>query len=100
MSDNGVEQFRDGEEINLRHLFLKLVRRWKIFVISFLSLITLGIIYMKITLPVYEAETSVLIKDNKFSPHGGDMEDFLDADIFSSTRNISSEIGILQSRSV
>jgi tyrosine-protein kinase Etk/Wzc len=93
------EQHRDGEEINLRHLFLKLIHGWKIYAGSLLVLIVLGFLYMKIALPVYEAETSILIKDNKTAPHGN-IEDFLDADIFNSGRNLSSEIGILQSRTV
>src|SRR5688572_9859230 len=93
------EQFRDGDEINLRHLFLKLIRGWKIFAGSLIVLIALGFVYMKIALPVYEAETSILIKDNK-SASPGNIEDFLDADIFNTSRNLSSEIGILQSRTV
>lgn len=92
------EQFKDGEEINLRHLFSKLGSRWKYFVISLITLIAAGFAYMKFTSPIYEAETSVLIKDNKYS--APDIEDFFSADIFNTQRNVSSEIGILQSRTV
>lgn len=98
MSDT-QEQFREGEEINLRHLFSKLISRWKYFVISFVVLIGAGFAYMKITPPIYEAETSILVQDNKYGSRGS-IEDFLNADLFSSSRNLSSEIGILQSRTV
>src|SRR5258708_3526345 len=93
------EQLREGEEINVRHLFLKFLGGWKIFSGSLIILLVLGFLYMKIALPVYEAETSILLKDNKYGSHGN-IEDFLDADIFNTQRNLSSEIGILQSRTV
>jgi capsular exopolysaccharide synthesis family protein len=93
------EQQRDGEEINLRHLFSKLLSGWKIFAVSLIVLTVLGFAYMKMALPVYEAETSILLKDNKYGQHSN-IEDFLDADIFNTQRNISSEMGILQSRTV
>jgi len=93
------EQQRDGEEINLRHLFSKLLSGWKIFAGSLIVLTVLGFAYMKMALPVYEAETSILLKDNKYGQHSN-IEDFLDADIFNTQRNISSEMGILQSRTV
>src|SRR5258706_11371770 len=98
MSD-ALERNMDGEEINLRHLFLKLFSRWKYYVISFVILIAVGFGYMKFSDPIYEAETSILIKDNKYGTPGN-IEDFLNADLFSPARNLSSEIGILQSRSV
>ena len=98
MSD-AFEKNKDGEEINLRQLFLKLFTRWKYYAVALVAAVAIGYVYLKMSLPVYEAETSILIKENnKYGPSG--IQDFLDADIFNTSRNLSSEIGILQSRTV
>src|SRR6478672_10575822 len=86
------------DEVDLRLLVQSLKNHWHYFLISFLLLGALSFIYIHYTLPVYEATSSVLIKDTKSA--GGDIEEFLTGDVFGNTKNVATEIGILRSRSV
>ncbi|HEX5003207.1 MAG TPA: polysaccharide biosynthesis tyrosine autokinase [Bacteroidia bacterium] len=60
--------------------------------------IIVALLYIRFTLPVYEASTSILIREtNKPSMN---MEDFLAGDLFGDQANIATERGVLASRSV
>ena len=96
---NEPEIRAEGEEINLRKVFSGFIGRWYVFAISLAVFLAGGFVYMKVSLPVYRAETSILIKDNKLGAQN-DIEDFLSGDVLSSSRNLSTEIGIIQSQTV
>ena len=93
-----AENRRNDDEIDLRLLFYNIRRNWHYFLISILFFAIGALLYIRFTLPVYEATTSVLIKDSKNTSK--DIEDILTGDLFGNTKNIATEIGILQSRSV
>lgn len=93
-----AENRRNDDEIDLRLLFYNIRRNWHFFLISILFFAIGALLYIRFTLPVYEATTSVLIKDSKNTSK--DIEDILTGDLFGNTKNIATEIGILQSRSV
>ena len=95
ISDN---QRRTDDEIDLRQLFYNLRRKWHYFIISIVLFSSGALLYIKLTLPVYEASSSVLIKDSKNASKN--IEDLFAGDIFGNTKNVATEIGILRSRSV
>jgi tyrosine-protein kinase Etk/Wzc len=96
---NEQELRQEGEEINLRKIFSGLISRWYVFAISLAVFLASGLVYLKFTLPVYRAESSIIVKDSKLASQNN-IEDFLNGDVFSSSRNLSTEIGIIQSRAV
>lgn len=89
---------RKEDEIDLRQLALSLRSKWYYFLISFLIFSVVAIFYIKFTQPIYEAHTSILIKDPKNSSKN--IEDILSGDLFGNSKNVATEIGILRSRSV
>ncbi len=89
---------RNDDEIDLRLLFSNIRRNWHYFLISLLVFGTAGLLYIRFTLPVFEANTSVLIKDSKNK--SSNIEDILTGDLFGNVKNVATEIGILRSRSV
>jgi capsular exopolysaccharide synthesis family protein len=89
----------DGEEINLRNIFERFLHRWRVFSFFLIISFALGFVYIKRTLPVYQAESSIIVKDSKLAGRN-EIEDFMSGDIFSTTKNLSTEIGIIQSRAV
>jgi capsular exopolysaccharide synthesis family protein len=93
------ELHADGEEINLRNIFERFLHRWQVFALFLITTFALGLVYLKLTLPVFQAESSIIVKDSKLAGKQ-DIEDFMSGDIFSSTKNLSTEIGIIQSRAV
>ena len=95
---NTEEYRRNEDEIDLRMLFYNLKKHWFYFLFSILLFSVGALLYIRYTLPVYEATTSVIIKDNKNASKN--IEDILSGDMFGNNKNIATEIGILQSRSV
>lgn len=96
-SPEGIQK-RTDDEIDLRLLFNEVQRKWPYFLASILIFSIIAIFYIRFTLPVYEARSSVLIKDSKNASKN--IEDFFTADLFGNTKNLATEIGILKSRSV
>src|SRR5688572_16951994 len=86
------------DEINLAGFFKEIRERRLWFIIAMLLCITAAFIYIKYTLPVYEASTTVLIEET--NQPTVNMEDFLAGDLFGDQANIATEKGILGSRSV
>jgi tyrosine-protein kinase Etk/Wzc len=72
-------------------------RRWW-FMIALILCITVAFVYVKFTLPVYEATSTVLVEET--NKPAANMEDFLSGDLFGDQANIATEKGILASRSV
>ena len=84
---------RNEDEIDLRQVLASLRRKWHYFLLSALFLSLAAFLYIHFTLPVYEATSSVLIKDSKNKTQN--IEDILTGDLFGNVRNIATEIGIL-----
>jgi capsular exopolysaccharide synthesis family protein len=89
---------KNDDEIDLRLLFHNIRNKWHYFLVSALIFALCAFLYIRFTLPVYEAKSSVLIKDSKNTSKN--IEDILTGDLFGNTKNIATEIGILNSRSV
>jgi capsular exopolysaccharide synthesis family protein len=91
-------QRRNDDEIDLRLLFQEIRRNWHYFLFSIIFFSIGALLYIRFTLPVYEARTSVLVKDTKNTTKN--IEDLFTGDLFGNTKNIATEIGILKSRSI
>lgn len=91
-------QQKREDEFELQFVFQQMVRKWPMYVAAFLLLGLAGFVYIKLTLPVYKATSSVMIDDSKSG--SGNVEDILSSDLFGTNLNIPTEVGILRSRSV
>ncbi len=98
MKNEVIINKKNDDEIDLRQLFMNIRRKWHYFFISFIFFGAAAFCYIKFTLPIYEASSTVLVKDSKTSSKN--IEDFMSGDIFGNQKNIATEMGILQSRSV
>ncbi|MEY4593715.1 MAG: hypothetical protein RIQ47_125 [Bacteroidota bacterium] len=97
-NNNPMPQHRKEDEIDFRQLALSMRSKWYYFLISVAVFGCIAIGYIKLTQPVFEAHTSVLIKDTKNSSKN--IEDILSGDLFGNSKSVATEIGILRSRSV
>lgn len=95
---NGADIRHNDDEIDLRLMFQNIRRKWHYFPISVIFFAIVSLLYIHFSLPVYEASSSVLIKDSKNTSKN--IEDILTGDLFGNTKNIATEMGILNSRSV
>lgn len=87
--------------IRLQDLFYIFISKWYWFVLSLFITISVVILYLLITPPIYTRTTSLLIKDNsKSGVSVGGTTEFDDLGIFKSNTNVNNELITLKSPSL
>lgn len=71
---------------------------WYIFLILFILTSTLSVLYIRISVPLFESVTSVLIKDEKRGQEDSKMEEVLN--VFSQKNIVENEVEVLKSNAV
>ncbi|CAD0004595.1 GumC family protein [Flavobacterium salmonis] len=88
-------------EINLREQLDKYLIHWKWFVLSGFLCLVFAFLYLRYTTPIYEASTSILVKDEKKGGMLSELSVFSDLGLGgSSVNNVDNEIEILKSRTL
>ncbi|MXV52129.1 polysaccharide biosynthesis tyrosine autokinase [Pedobacter sp. HMF7647] len=82
-------------EFNFKELISKYLAYWKWFVISILLALVLAFVYLKLQTPLYNVQSSILIKDQDKGVGEDDL--MKELDIFSSNKIVDNEIVILKS---
>lgn len=91
----------ESEKINIHEIIIPYLRNWIWFIIAPIIIIVLTFFYLKTITPVYDIQSSVLIKDSKNSPAmGGELNVLKDLSGFGgmSTNSIKNEIEIFRSK--
>lgn len=84
--------------IRIQDLWSMFVPKWYWFAISLFITLTIAVLYLLSTPPIYTRTAAILVKDNsKSSSSTGAMSDFSDLDIFKSNTNINNELLTLKS---
>lgn len=98
MSNFPTEGPSASQEANFSETIKPYLRRWWWFIVAFFAAIVLSFLYFKVTSPVYNIQSTVLIKDAKRS--GGNFASLSDLSGLSSmgTNSIDNEIEILKSK--
>ena len=86
------------DEFQILNVFRDILRKWHYFLIAGVLFTGLALLYVRFTLPVYQASSSILIDDENSSP--ANVTDLLSSDLFGTNLNLPTEIGILRSRTV
>lgn len=98
MMKNLSTNHKNEDEFHFQNIFREILLKWHYFVIAGIIFSGLTLLYIRFTLPVYQASSSILIDDEKSSP--SNLTDFLSSDLFGTNLNLPTEIGILRSRTV
>ena len=90
-----LEDDLNEKPIDFVSIFFKYLSYWKWFVASIILSLILGVFYLKITTPIYEIHSTVLIKDDK---KGGNAEmgDMKNLGLFNVKNNVDNEIEVLK----
>lgn len=88
-----------SDEIDISFLVKELKSHWKYFAIAFIVFLLAAVLYIKFSLPLYRASSSVLIQDNSKHPTSN-IDDILSGDLFGDQENVATEMGVLGSRTV
>lgn len=84
--------------IRIQDLWSMFVPKWYWFAISLFITLTIAVLYLLSTLPIYTRTAAILVKDNsKSSSSTSAMNDFSDLGIFKSNTNINNELLTLKS---
>ena len=87
-----------SEEISINEFLKPYFNKWWWFILSVLALVSLAFIYVKIATPVYNIQSTVLIKDVKKSP----LDFGMMADVSSfggmSSSGVTNEIELFKSK--
>lgn len=94
-TDPFFSSYVEENEFNIKDILYKYLANWKWFLISLILGLVLGFFYLKSKTPLYNIQTSILIKDDSKGLSQGDMLKQLD--IFSGTKVVDNEIEILKS---
>lgn len=98
-----MELAKREEEFNLREIIKPYVKKWYWFSLSLIITICLAVLYVKYTTPVYQAKSSVLIKDaKKMSNASGDFGVLSGFGGFAGmgTNSIENELEIFKSKKI
>lgn len=99
MSQTPIDPFffqqEEENDFNLKELLYKYLAYWKWFAVSFVIALLAAFIYLKYQTPVYNIQSSILIKDEKKGLGQDDMLKQLD--MFSANKVVDNEIEILKS---
>jgi len=96
--NNIKKKYQPEDEFQIQNIFHEILRKWHYYLMAGIFFTGLALLYIKFSLPVYQASSSVLIEDSKSG--SSNIEDILSSDIFGANLNLPTEIGILRSRTV
>src|SRR5665647_980864 len=91
-------ELEETDEISLADLFYKYLAYWPYFLFLILISMSGAWFYLRYTLPVYKTTATLLIKDDKNSTPGKDLQDAFD--MFGSKKNVENEVEVLQSKTL
>ncbi|MEJ6734371.1 MAG: polysaccharide biosynthesis tyrosine autokinase [Flavobacteriales bacterium] len=95
-----MENYQEkNEQIDVKEIFEKYYQYWYFFIIAIVMSIFIGFLFLRYSSKVYNASTTILVKDENNTSLGSD--NIIDGiDLFGKNRNIKNEIGILRSFSL
>jgi tyrosine-protein kinase Etk/Wzc len=89
------------EDVNIREQLSKYLIHWRWFLISIIIGLALAFLYLRYTMPSYEATTTILVKDEKKGGMLSELSAFADLGMGGSMKsNVDNEIEILKSRTL
>lgn len=86
----------DNEDGMLQQLMLKYLPYWPVFILATLLALVAAYVYLRYATPVYEASTTMIIKDEKRGTQGSKLEEQIDQ--VAIKKVVENEIEVLQSR--
>ena len=95
-----MENYQEkNEQIDVKEILEKYYQYWYFFIIAIVMSIFIGFLFLRYSPKVYNASTTILVKDENNTSLGSD--NIIDGiDLFGKNRNIKNEIGILRSFSL
>jgi uncharacterized protein involved in exopolysaccharide biosynthesis len=84
------------QPVDLLGLFFKYLSYWKWFVASLVICMALAVLYLKVTTPVYEIKSTVLLKDDKKGGGTPELSALKDMGLLNTKNNVDNELEVLK----
>jgi tyrosine-protein kinase Etk/Wzc len=98
MQNNRIKVNEEAEDNLIQEFVSKYMPYWPMFVIAVIISISIAVVYLHWAIPVYEANATIIIKDEKKGNEDSKLMESLDQ--ISSKKIVENEIEILQSRTL
>ncbi|MDR3651555.1 MAG: polysaccharide biosynthesis tyrosine autokinase [Paludibacter sp.] len=91
-----TEEVDDELQVDFLGLFFKYVSYWKLFLMSLALCLVLAILYLKIVTPIYEVNTTILLKDDKKGGGTSELGQLKDLGLLDVKNNVDNELEVLK----
>jgi len=91
-----TEEEDNEQSVDLMGLFFKYLSYWKWFAASVAVCLILAVLYLKTTTPVYEINSTVLLKDDKKGGGMAELSALKDMGLFDMKNNVDNELEVLK----
>lgn len=98
MLTNKHRKVEESEESLIQLLTSKYLPYWPLFLLAIFVAVGIGYVYLRYTIPIYEADATIIIKDQKKGNEDSKLMESLD--LISSNKIVENEIEIIQSRTL
>src|ERR1035437_6221828 len=95
---NNYSEFEEENEkqIDFRSIFFNYLSYWKWIIVSLIICLVLAELYLKTTLPTYEATTSILLKDDQKGGGTPELNAFKEMGLLNYKNNVDNELEMLK----
>ena len=101
MENNYISEENQDEDFNLRDTLDRYISQWRWFVLAACIALSVAFIYLRYSTPLYQASTTILVKDEKKGGMLSELSAFADMGIGGGMKsNLDNEIEILKSRTL
>ncbi|HEY6143557.1 MAG TPA: polysaccharide biosynthesis tyrosine autokinase [Flavobacterium sp.] len=101
MENSYISEENENEDFNLRDTLERYLNHWKWFVLSVCLCFTIAYVYLRYSIPQYQASTTILVKDEKKGGISSELSAFSDMGLGVGMKsNLDNEIEILKSRTL
>ena len=89
-----------NDPINLREIIIKYLRKWYWFVISFFICFLIAFLYLKITVPTFQVQTTILLRQDKSNMGFSEMAILESMGMGGTSKEVEDEIQVLKSKTI
>jgi len=89
-----------NDPLNLREIIIKYLRKWYWFVISFFFCFLAGFLYLKMTVPTFQVQTTILLRQDKSNMGFSEMAILESMGMGGTSKEVEDEIQVLKSKTI
>lgn len=98
MKNHDTFEFEQEEKINVREILFNYLRHWKLFLFFVTISLSLALVYLRFSTPIYESKATILVNDEENGMANTELSLFNDMGLLGGAANVKNEIEVLNSR--